>query len=135
MADHSVTNFEYNIEVRYDETLLNLVGLEKRLQSALLIAAVANKHFDRGEAVDLAITANFIDVVMPSVKPITEIEFAGIEKCKTDLNLGEGKENWRRMAGTLNDPVQKFKSTTKAGELVTVKGVAVVDERAEVILS
>ena len=114
--------------------VLKQFSAAKKLQAALDISKVAVEYYDRSNEVDEAVCNHFIDFVIPFANAVTKIEADAIEKCKTDLNLGEDKEKWRRMKGTVNDHVQKFKSAND-DKVIIVKGVAILHEKAEVILS
>jgi len=49
------------------------------------------------------------------------------------LKYGDDSQTWSRMPGNLNENVEKF--SIDNGEFVIVKGIAIVDEQGDVIVS
>ena len=90
--------------------------------------------FYKGEEVDKAENANFVENVIPNASPLTDEEKSNIEKCKQTLGLGEENLEWKRMPGSVNDQVEKFKRTTSDNRIV-VKGRVQIDENAATIVA
>jgi len=130
---HQQTQFVYNIKIGFFSKSLSLVKVHKLLQSALDLATVANKKFDRSDEVDNAVQSHFINNVMPNV-PLSKDEKKSIDYCIKSLKYGDDFQTWSRLPQNLNDTVQKF-TIDNDGKLVIVKGITIVDERAEVIMS
>ena len=133
---HSQTEMIIYVEIRYDdEKLVTLTTLNKMLQNVLGIAVSANTHYDRSSEVDKAVSDYFISSIMPKLnrKGLNDVEKASIAECAKTLKWDDKNVEWKRMRGSLNDDVEKF--TTREGKLVVVKGVAIIDERTEALVS
>ena len=92
------------------------------------------KSYDRSLEVDNAVHSHFINVIMPKLKGLTEIENEALEECTKLLNWGSKETKWRKISGSKNDRIEKSQ-TDHEDETVSVMGVAKIDESAEMILS
>ena len=120
LLPHEQTQLVYNLEIGYHDKFLTLLSANARLQSALIIAKLANEHFDRSEEVDEAVLANFANAVIPSADALTPAEASIINRCKDLLKWGDEQQKWTRIPGTLNDVVEKYESATVADKMLTV---------------
>ena len=71
---------------------------------------------------------------MPNAKPLNQVELASIQKCKDALFFGTTDIVWKRIEGTLNDSIEKYKCQLNGGR-VAVKGVGKIHENSLVILA
>ena len=50
---------------------------------------------------------HFINVIMPKLKGLTEIENEALEECTKLLNWGSKETKWRKISGSKNDRIEK----------------------------
>ena len=78
---------------------------------------------------------NFVNIVLINLFSLKLNELANIDRCKIALGRGNKTKIWKRLPGSLNEPVEMYQSGYKGeGTKVFVKGVAIIDEEVEVIL-
>ena len=129
---HGVTKMEINLELAYDDSKLEIIAVEKRLQASLDMVVVAGKHFERCDEVDEDEITHYVNEIMPNLKPLTDKEEKDISDC-TEILMGEENQTFKRISKP-NDEVEKFRTINK-DKSITVKGVVKLDERIERILA
>jgi len=95
--------------------------IKPKLITALGLHPFARVLYARNDKIDLAFETNYIEKVMPNAKPLNEVELASIQVCKDGLSACSDDSKWKRMGGTLNDSIGKYKYQLEGGR-VAVKG-------------
>ena len=131
---HDQTEMTHNIEICYDQKKVSNLTLNRILNLALDLCNVAFDCYDRSVEIDGLVSDNYITKIMPKLKTLHKHEIARFAECEKQLGLDGNSQTWKRMSGTVNDTVAKFKATNE-DETVTVKGVTKIHEQAEVVLS
>jgi hypothetical protein len=136
----------YNLKAKdYDQTEVTLyliIDVQSNLLSKVKdyfienvsVLNKARELFDRGFEIDGFVSANFVNNIIPNTPSLTSKESATIQNCKLIVGFGDENRNWKRIPGTLNDNVAKFKFTDENNQIL-VKGVVEVDEAASTIVA
>ena len=131
--EHQQTELTLNLVIDVSPSQLSRV--QPYLAKIAEIFTNARMIYDRSEEVDQATINYFADVIIPSAPDLTDEEELDIHECATALGWGSDGHAWKRLPGTANAKIEKFQSTNSDTNIITVKGTAQIDVRAEIVLA
>ena len=91
--------------------------------------------FDQYDEIDDAVNRNLVNNALINLPPFILDEVNNINKRKIALDWESKTKVWKRLPGSLDEPVEKYQSDYKGeGMKVFVKVVAIIEEEVKVIL-